>query len=74
MMRRAIGAMELRGAVSVWDHHVVSCPVCLANGLNLCPEGQYLTEDVIAVRSALEHRMAKLDVGRGVMPAIGIEA
>ena len=74
MMRRAIGAEEIDGAVSIWDTHVETCRLCLTNGMRLCPEGQYLAEDVIAVRSAYEHRLAMLDAGRGLVPAIGVEA
>lgn len=74
MMRRAITASDLSIAVDSWDRHVSGCGGCLNQGMSLCPEGTYLAEDVIAVRSAYEHRMAKIELARGVIPAIGVEA
>lgn len=43
-----IEQIELR--VRDWTVHVERCDVCLADGNNLCYEGQYLADEVVFTR------------------------
>jgi hypothetical protein len=47
-------------AVGFWDSHMASCAECLAWGEHLCPEGLYLTQDVVQRRSAFDAYRARV--------------
>ncbi|MCI4338418.1 MAG: hypothetical protein L3J72_03860 [Thermoplasmata archaeon] len=55
-------------AVGTWDLHLASCMECLSRGLRLCPEGVYLTQDVVQRRSALEAFEARM-LARSAVPS-----
>jgi hypothetical protein len=74
MIGRLIAADHVEASVNIWDQHVRACRVCLHRGLNLCAEGQYLAEDVIALRSAFEHRVSQLTAQRGLVRPVAVKA
>jgi hypothetical protein len=52
-MMRGANEATFEVALHEWDTHVDRCVECLTDGMNLCYEGQFLTEEIVETRQAI---------------------